>query len=207
MVVPGRIFPGGVGRRQGERYGDDPRTEKASPGCIQTSVGDMSSLQMGLIKIGGHEGGDPEIPMLQRVRDILGGRHINIVHRLDQGASGALLMDFDRPVEILSEVLHHVIVSKPPGVVCHHIPWTGRRGDYCRVQEPTPMLNQVRDATKGRRVNLLHCLDRYVSRCLILSFAADDEDDDVDNGSAYIDTGGERRRSKKGPTATLIGAM
>ena len=69
------------------------------------------------------------------------------------------------------------------------------------------MLNQVRDATKRRRVNLLHCLDRYVSRCLILSFAADDEDDDVDNGSAYIDTGGERRRSKKGPTATLIGAM
>jgi len=36
-----------------------------------------------------------EIPMLQRVRDALGGkRHVNLVHRLDRGASGCLLFTF-----------------------------------------------------------------------------------------------------------------
>ena len=35
-----------------------------------------------------------EVPMLQRVRDAMGGRHVNLVHRLDRGCSGCLLMTF-----------------------------------------------------------------------------------------------------------------
>jgi len=40
-------------------------------------------------------GEEPEIPMLQRVRDATGeNRRVNLVHRLDRGASGALLLAF-----------------------------------------------------------------------------------------------------------------
>ena len=33
-----------------------------------------------------------ELPMIQRVRQATGGRHVNLVHRLDRGCSGCLLM-------------------------------------------------------------------------------------------------------------------
>lgn len=33
-----------------------------------------------------------EVPMLQRVREATGGRHVNLIHRLDRGCSGCLLM-------------------------------------------------------------------------------------------------------------------
>ena len=69
------------------------------------------------------------------------------------------------------------------------------------------MLQRVWDAAGGRRVNLLNSLDRSASGYLILYFATVNEDNDVDNGSASIETRGERRRAKKGPTSTLIGAM
>jgi hypothetical protein len=39
-------------------------------------------------------GEPPEIPMLQRIRDNLGGRHVNLIHRLDRGASGCLVCAF-----------------------------------------------------------------------------------------------------------------
>ena len=51
------------------------------------------------------------------------------------------------------------------------------------------MLQRVQDVTGGRRVNLLNRLDRSASRCLILFFVAIDDDGDVDNGSASIETG------------------
>jgi len=74
-------------------------------------------------------------------------------------------------VEILTQDEHYVVVSKPPVVVCHHSGWTGKRSDSKRRwKEPTPMLQRVRDAT-GRRVNLVHRLDRGASGCLLLSFA------------------------------------
>ena len=69
------------------------------------------------------------------------------------------------------------------------------------------MLQQVQDVTGRRRVNLLHRLDWAASGCLVLYFATCDEDDDVDNDSASIETGGKRRRDKKGPTVTRIGSM
>ena len=69
------------------------------------------------------------------------------------------------------------------------------------------MLQQVWDVAGRRRVNLLHRLDQAASGFLILSFASGYEDDDVDNNSASIETGGERRRDKKGPKTTFIVAM
>ena len=72
VVVPGRIAPGGGRRRRrGERYGDNYRTGNASPGGIQTSVGDMSSLWMDRIEIEGQEGGGSR--RFQRSRRHQGG--------------------------------------------------------------------------------------------------------------------------------------
>lgn len=35
-----------------------------------------------------------EVPMLQRVREAMHGRHVNLIHRLDRGCSGCLLLTF-----------------------------------------------------------------------------------------------------------------
>ena len=65
-------------------------------------------------------------------------------------------------VQILAQGDHFIIVNKPPTVVSHHSAWTGKRSDpNRRWREPLPMLQRVRDAS-GRRVNLVHRLDRYV---------------------------------------------
>lgn len=66
----------------------------------------------------------------------------------------------DGDVEILFQGENLVVANKPPTVVVHHSSWTGKRSDpKRRWKEPTPMLQRVRDAT-GRRVNLVHRLDR-----------------------------------------------
>jgi 23S rRNA-/tRNA-specific pseudouridylate synthase len=66
----------------------------------------------------------------------------------------------DGHVDILEQGDNYVVASKPPSVVVHHSSWTGKRSDpKKRWAEATPMLQRVRDAT-GRRVNLVHRLDR-----------------------------------------------
>jgi len=71
-------------------------------------------------------------------------------------------------VDILEQGEHYVIASKPPSVVVHHSSWTGKLSDpKKRWNEPTPMLQRVRDAT-GRRVNLVHRLDRGKGCMLLL---------------------------------------
>ena len=68
----------------------------------------------------------------------------------------------DGDVEILFQGENFVVANKPPKVVVHHSAWTGKRSDpKRRSKEPVPMLQRVRDAT-GRRVNLVHRLDRFV---------------------------------------------
>jgi len=85
--------------------------------------------------------------------------------------------DDSGPVEILEQGDHYVIVSKPPSVVVHHSSWTGKRSDpKRRWKEATPMLQRVRDAT-GRRVNLVHRLDRGASGCLVFAFAQNTTND------------------------------
>ncbi len=76
---------------------------------------------------------------------------------------------FNGTVTILEEGEHHIVVSKPPSVVCHHSDWTGSRS-WKQVPE-VPMLQRTREAI-GQRVNLVHRLDRGASGCLLMTKAA-----------------------------------
>lgn len=82
---------------------------------------------------------------------------------------------FNGTVSILEQGEHHVVVSKPPAVVCHHSEWTGSRSSKKTVPE-VPMLQRTREAV-GEKVNLVHRLDRGASGCLLLTKAASDEED------------------------------
>lgn len=70
-------------------------------------------------------------------------------------------------LSVLIETGQYVVVYKPPSVVCHHSSWTGSR------EIDFPMLQRVRQAFGGRRVNLIHRLDRGASGCLLLTFSND----------------------------------
>ena len=59
------------------------------------------------------------------------------------------------------------MVAKPPGVVCHHSGWTGSRN---RLE--VPMIQRVRAAI-GRKVNVVHRLDRGASGCLLMTYFED----------------------------------
>jgi tRNA pseudouridine65 synthase len=89
---------------------------------------------------------------------------------------------FNGTVTILERGLHHVVVEKPPGVVCHHSDWSGSRSRH-RIQGPpeVPMLQRAREAV-GERVNLIHRLDRGASGCLLLSLAKSD----AEGGNATV---------------------
>ena len=65
------------------------------------------------------------------------------------------------PLEILYEGDTFAIVAKPGGVPSHASEYIGK--DYV-----VPLLQRARDAL-GRRVNLVHRLDRGASGCVILS--------------------------------------
>lgn len=100
----------------------------------------------------------------------------------------------ERTVTILERGPNHIVVLKPPSVVCHHSGWAGSRSRQKRGEEPEiPMLQRVRDALHDidikkaageeipiRKVNLVHRLDRGASGALLLSFA-EDEDTPKDN--------------------------
>lgn len=78
---------------------------------------------------------------------------------------------FNGTVTVLEEGEHHVVVYKPPSVVCHHSDWSGSRSSKQVPQ--VPMLQRTREAI-GERVNLVHRLDRGASGCLLLTKAASD---------------------------------
>jgi tRNA pseudouridine65 synthase len=84
---------------------------------------------------------------------------------------------FNGSVTILDRGEHHVVVDKPPGVVCHHSDWTGSRSiNQRRGSAPeVPMLQRTREAV-GERVNLVHRLDRGASGCLLCTFTRSDDD-------------------------------
>ena len=94
-------------------------------------------------------------------------------------------------IKILSQGPYHVVVEKPPTIVCHHSSWTGKRSEVRRLLEPTPMLQRVRDLV-GKRVNLVHRLDRGASGCLIFTYAdeekATDDESVLDNDSTGATT-------------------
>jgi tRNA pseudouridine65 synthase len=80
---------------------------------------------------------------------------------------------FNGTVTILEQGEHHMVVSKPPSVVCHHSGWSGSRSSKGTEPE-VPMLQRTREAI-GERVNLVHRLDRSASGCLLLTKSASDE--------------------------------
>ena len=85
---------------------------------------------------------------------------------------------FNGTVSILDRGSNHIVVSKPPGVLCHRSVWSGSKRK--KNSKPTslpevPMLQRAREAV-GERVNLIHRLDRGASGCLLMSFAKADKD-------------------------------
>lgn len=87
------------------------------------------------------------------------------------------MLNDDGKAEILLQGNNFVVADKPPTVVAHHSSWTYTRSDpRRRWKEPTPMLQRVRDAT-GKKVNLIHRLDRGASGALLFAFAQDNSDD------------------------------
>lgn len=81
---------------------------------------------------------------------------------------------FDGTVTILDRGEHHVVVAKPPGVVCHHSYWSGSKAANGLGHPEVPMLQRTREAVGGR-VNLVHRLDRGASGCLLFALAESDE--------------------------------
>ncbi|KAL7472123.1 hypothetical protein ACHAXS_012453 [Conticribra weissflogii] len=84
-------------------------------------------------------------------------------------------LDFNNaPIKILDRGPYHLVVAKPPSVVCHHSEWAGLRKKNKKYKRQ----NTEKDAMHGRRVNLIHRLDRGASGCLIFSFADGDRVDE-----------------------------
>jgi len=112
------------------------------------------------------------------------------------------------PLEVLEEGKHYVIVNKPPSVVVHHSSWTsttkGRRNSPQQrrggQEMETPMLQRVRDAMGGRRVNLIHRLDRGASGCLVLAFAQNETG--KKNGGKSCEVTSSLIRAVRSPTST-----
>lgn len=104
----------------------------------------------------------------------------------DAETEGALTWQGKREenVWILDRGKNHAIAYKPPSVICHHSEYTGSKAKAKRNEEPTPMLQRVRDALNSnitspdlmRRVNLVHRLDRGASGCLLFAFASEDKE-------------------------------
>mmetsp|Transcript_26773 Transcript_26773/g.62909 ORF Transcript_26773/g.62909 Transcript_26773/m.62909 type:complete len:357 (+) Transcript_26773:26-1096(+) len=79
-------------------------------------------------------------------------------------------------VSILDRGENYLVASKPPGVLCHHSNWSGSRKKSKNTgKAEVPMLQRAREAV-GKRVNLIHRLDRGASGCLLMSFAESDKD-------------------------------
>jgi len=85
---------------------------------------------------------------------------------------------FNGTVSVLDRGANHLVVSKPPGVLCHRSDWSGSGRKILSKSTGTPevpMLQRAREAV-GERVNLIHRLDRGASGCLLMSFAKSDKE-------------------------------
>ena len=126
-----------------------------------------------------------------------------------------------KPITILSRGPNHIVVYKPPSVLCHHSygSWKKKEGKEREI----PMLQLVRDAIDQidndddkneedegsakkmkRRVNLVHRLDRGASGALLFAFADESEEKNIED--EQYDKEKEINKNDnhpKGPTAIL----
>lgn len=80
---------------------------------------------------------------------------------------------YNGTITILDRGEHHLVLAKPPAVLCHHSEWAGSRSKKRDTPE-IPMLQRVRQAL-GERVNVIHRLDRGCSGCLLFVYANSDD--------------------------------
>jgi len=140
-------------------------------------------------------------------------------NNLNTSEESATLPSSNTTIKILDRGPHHLVVAKPPAVVCHHSEWAGLRKNKKKNkgqnkiiyrhgesnlddEEEQPMLQQVRDMMHGRRVNLIHRLDRGASGCLLFSFA---DGDRVGGGGSELGSIDEENRkfpTEHGPNPT-----
>lgn len=109
---------------------------------------------------------------------------------------------FNGTVTILQQGEHHVVVSKPPSVVCHHSDWSGSRSS--KNSPEIPMLQRAREAI-GERVNLVHRLDRGASGCLLLTKASSDREELGIAATATLQQAMAEESSKKTYVALVRG--
>lgn len=130
----------------------------------------------------------------------------------------------EEKIWILDKGENHAVVYKPPSVICHHSEWSGSKAKAQRDEEPTPMLQRVRDGlhlddmkdtgfdgqniTETRRVNLVHRLDRGASGCLLFAYAKEQNNIDSTQTQQYDDgENGDSNNNEYSPTAALQTAM
>ena len=89
----------------------------------------------------------------------------------------------DDDLTILEQSEHYLVVAKPPSVVCHHSSWAGTRRKGGGGGSEVPALQRVRDQLGGRRVNLVHRLDRGASGCLLMTYAEKGDQDSPASGA------------------------
>ena len=80
-----------------------------------------------------------------------------------------VVRSFKGAVTILERGINHLVVAKPPSVLCHHSDWAGSKSKKRNDAPEIPMLQRVRNAV-GERVNVVHRLDRGCSGCLLFTF-------------------------------------
>lgn len=117
----------------------------------------------------------------------------------------ACLKGIIEPTRILStDSSTYLVVAKPPAVACHRSDYIGRKAPD-GTPEPPAMVQRIRDQV-GRRVNLIHRLDRGASGCLLLAFAGDSrgEDEDGKDGEGGGEDSAERYRDT---TRRLIASL
>lgn len=108
-----------------------------------------------------------------------GHNNDDIINAEDANNEDENIQTFYGNVTILDRGKHHIVVAKPPSVLCHHSNWAGSRSHQKKKNhminpnEPEiPMLQRVRQAMKGNHVNLIHRLDRGCSGCLLFAMAS-----------------------------------
>ena len=90
-----------------------------------------------------------------------------------------------RPVaKVLERGEKYAVLYKPGGVPCHASDYVGRSG-----LDEYPLLQRGRDAL-GRRINLVHRLDRGASGCVLCAYG---DDDDPVTGALHAALAGARK--------------